>query len=302
MRIAPYETSPSILDVEPFSCDKSRPKKERRMKKIIVMMAIIFAAGMFTAAFGEATLTLKSGEVLKGDIVSDTNGVVQFRAYFSNHTMSSLRNVPRADIQDLVNETPEQIDFHALSVFRLDPDQQQPPAFYTQWVAAFERFLKDYPQSDKTAVIQQHIEECQTELSYVTAGEAKFGNRWMTPEEQKPLALTKQLAQLEDQWYALARHSTSPESIAELEGIDAEIQNVKFQLPLAQHAYEVSLGNLTPPPVVQAPVVEKAPQPPEASWHQKQASWAVLAMMSYWKLLVGGAIGAAIIMVLLLRK
>jgi len=68
------------------------------------MMAMLFAAGILTAAFGEATLTLKSGEVLKGDIVSDTNGVVQFRAWFNNHSMSSLRDVSRADIQDLVNE------------------------------------------------------------------------------------------------------------------------------------------------------------------------------------------------------
>jgi len=253
---------------------------------------MLFAVGMLTAAFGEATLTLKSGEVLKGDIVSDTNGVVQFRAYFSNHTISSLRDVPRADIQDLQNETPEQIDFRALAVFRLDPDQEQPPAFYTQWIAAFERFLKDYPQSDKIAVIQQHIEECQTELNHVIAGEAKFANRWMTPEEQKPLALTKRLAQLEDQWYALAKHSASPESIVELGGIDAQIQDVKFQIPLAQHAYEASLGNLTPAPV-QAPVVAKAPPPPppEIPWYQL-----------YWKWLVGGAIGAVIIVTLLLRK
>jgi hypothetical protein len=272
------------------------------MKKITVMMAMVFAAGMLTAAFGDASLTLKSGEVLKGDIVSDTNGVVQFRAWFSNHTISSLRDVPRADIQDLVNETPEQIDFRALAVFRLDPDQEQPAAYYTQWIAAFERFLKNYPQSDKTAVIQQHIEECQTELSHVTAGESKFGNRWMTPEEQKPLALTKHLAQLEDQWYALARHSASPESIVELDGIDAQIQNVRFEIPQAQHAYEASLGNLTPPPVP-APVLQAPSPPPQESSHQDRAGWASSALMLYWKWVVGGgAIGVVVIVALLRRK
>src|ERR1700735_2474031 len=84
----------------------------------LVILTILLAT---TAAFGEATLTLKSGEVLKGDVISDTNGVVQFRAWFSNHTMSSLRDVPHADIQDLQNETPEQISYDALAVFRLDP-------------------------------------------------------------------------------------------------------------------------------------------------------------------------------------
>ncbi len=260
----------------------------------LVMLTISLAT---TAAFGEATLTLKSGEVLKGDVVSDTNSVVQFRAWFGNHSMSSLRDVPRADIQDLVNETPEQIEFRALAVFRLDPDQDQPATFYTGWIEAFERFQKEYPQSDKNTVIQQHIEECQAELKHVTAGEAKFGNRWMTPEEQKPLALTKQLAGLENQWDAVAKNS--PGAVADLDNIDLQIKEFKIQILQAQHAYEASLGNLTPPPV-QAPVVVQAPpQPPP---YQSQANWAYLAMMSYWKWLVAGAIAAVIILVLLLRK
>src|ERR1017187_3010123 len=294
MSVAPCETPSSILYVEPLSCGKSRPKKERGMKKITVMMAILFAAGMLTAAFGEATLTLKSGEVLKGDIISDTNGVVQIRAYFNNRTISSLRDVPRADIQDLQNETPEQINYDALTVFRLDPDQEQPQTFYTQWIAAFERFQKDYPQSDKNTIIQQHIEDCQAELKHITAGEAKFANRWMTPEEQKPLALTKQLAALEDQWDALAKTAPSPEKVAALDSIDLQIQSIKFQIPQAQHAYEASLGNLTPPPVQAPAVVAQAPPPPPAPvipWYQL-----------YWKWLVGGVIGVVIILALLLRK
>ena len=275
------------------------------MKTTIVMMAILFAAGMLTSAFGEAILTLKSGEVLKGDIVSSDTNAVQFRAYFNNRTMTSLRDVPRSDIQDLVNETPEQTDFRALSVFRLDPDQEQPQVFYTQWIAAFEKFLKDYPQSDKSAVIQPHIDECQAELSHVMAGEAKFGNRWMTPEEQKPLALTKQLAQLEDRWYVLAKTATSPEALAALDTIDAQIQSVKFQLPLAQNDYEASLGNLAPPP--KAPVaVQALPAPLQESSqssHQDRARWASLALMLYWKwVVVGGAIGAGIILVVMWRR
>jgi len=173
------------------------------MKRNVVTMALLFLAGILTAAFGEAIVTLKSGAVLRGEIISDTNDVLQIRAFSANRTISSLRNFPRSDVQNVQIETPaeaaERIDYFALSKFQLDPDQEQSPTFYAQWIAAFEKFLTDYPKSDKTTIVQQYAAACRAELKHLTDGEMKFANRWMTPEEKKPLALAKQLAELESQ-------------------------------------------------------------------------------------------------------
>src|ERR1035437_5446221 len=126
----------------------------KRLLIIPLAIAILFEAGMLTAAFGEAIVTLKSGEVLRGDVVSDTNDVLQIRAFNATRTISSLRNLPRSDVQNVQIETPaeaaERIDYFALSKFQLDSDQEQSSNFYVQWTAAFEKFLKDYPKSDKT--------------------------------------------------------------------------------------------------------------------------------------------------------
>jgi hypothetical protein len=182
---------------------------ERRMNMKTLLTAILVVAGMLTAAFGESIVTLKSGDVLKGDILSDTNGVVQIRAYFHNRSISSLRDISRSDIQTIQNETPaeaaERVDYFALSKFQLFPDQEQSTDFYTQWIDAFEKFLKDYPKSDKSKIIQRHTEVCQAELKHVADGEVKFADKWMTPEAKKPLSLNKQLAALERQRDALAK-------------------------------------------------------------------------------------------------
>jgi hypothetical protein len=173
------------------------------MKTKAVLMAILFVTGALTAALGEAIVTLKSGEVLHGDVVSDTNDVLQIRAFSVNRTISSLRNVPHADIQNVYNETPaeaaERIAYFALSEFQLNPDQEQSTDFYTRWIAAFEKFLTDYPKSDKTQIIKQHIEACQAELKHAIAGEVKFENKWMTPVEKRVLSLNRHLADLENQ-------------------------------------------------------------------------------------------------------
>lgn len=164
------------------------------------LTAFLFLAAILTSAFGEAILTLKSGEVLQGDILSDTNGLVQIRAYSKNRTISSRRDISRSDIQSLQNETPAQAAereaYFALSKFQLNPDQEQIPGFYTQWIAAFEKFSTDYPKSDKATVIQQRIAACKAELKHVENGEAKFEDQWMSPETKAPLAMQKNIQSL----------------------------------------------------------------------------------------------------------
>lgn len=199
------------------------------MKTKTVMMALVFLAVMLTAAFGEAIVTLKSGEVLHGDIVSDTNDVLRIRAFSANRTISSLRSVPRSDVQNVQIETSaeaaERIDYLALSKFQLNADQEQSTAFYNHWIAVFEKFLNDYPKSDKTTIIQQRIEVCQAELKHVADGDVKFANKWMTPEEKKPQALNKQLTELTSQRDSLAKTVTALRG--RLQGQQTKLQNLR---------------------------------------------------------------------------
>ena len=107
----------------------------------------------------------------------------------------------------------------------MDSDQEQSSNFYVQWTAAFEKFLKDYPKSDKTTIIQQHIEVCQAELKHMADGEVKFANKWMTPEEKKPLALAKQLAEFENQRLVLAKTVATLQG--RLQGRQQQLQNLQ---------------------------------------------------------------------------
>ena len=225
------------------------------MKKITVVMALLFVTAVLTTAFEEAIVTLKSGEVLRGDILSDTNGVVQLRAYNHNRTISSRRDVPHSDIQDLQNETPtqaaERIDCFALSKFQLDPDQEQSVAWYSQWIAAFDKFKKNYPESDKIALIQQNIDVCQAELKHVSNGEAKFENKWMTPVEKRPQAINKQLATLHKQRDELTVSLAQDQG--ELSGLQDTLPNLQDTWATVDHVVDVFLALL-------AGIVHGAPQ------------------------------------------
>jgi len=217
------------------------------MKQVLIFLlagATLFVTGILTAAFGEAIVTLKSGDVLKGDILSDTNGVLQLRAYNHNRTISSRRDVPHSDIQDLQNETPtqaaERIDCFALSKFQLDPDQEQSVAWYSQWIAAFDKFKKNYPESDKIALIQQNIDVCQAELKHVSNGEAKFENKWMTPVEKRPQAINKQLATLHKQRDELTVSLAQDQG--ELSGLQDTLPNLQDTWATVDHVVDVDQG------------------------------------------------------------
>jgi hypothetical protein len=198
----------------------------------------------------------------------------------------------------------------------------------------------------------------------MTDGEVKFGNRWMTPVEKKPLALAKELAGLERQRDVLAktiarlqgdlqegqahlqrlqdsqqpvyatrlvrdgrgniagteRYATgqmqtvpNPErpgvlaavakfqqqlgaDQAALASLNVKTQDLKFQIPQAQRAYEAALARANqaavqaakPPPPPVAPIV--VPPPPVVA---PPESW----LASNWK---GLAIGGGILLLLLL--
>lgn len=215
--------------------------------KTFALAVVIFVVWLFPAD-AESTVTLKSGEILQGDILSDTNGVVHMRAFYHNRTISAFRDISHDDIQNIQTDTPaqaaERADYFALSKFALDPDQEQSPNWYDQWIATFEKFLKDYPKSDKVPVVQEHIVACQAERTHVTNGEVKFGDQWMTPEKKAPLALQKTIQSLKRK---LATQQTERQPLAEA------IAAAQGNLAAAQQ----ELAN--PPPPTDQPIYDDVP-------------------------------------------
>jgi hypothetical protein len=154
-----------------------------------VILAALMSACPLLWAHAESVVALKSGEVLQGEILSDTNGTLQIRAFSANRTYSVLRSVSDSDVKGIHEETSseatERTDYQALSGFQLNPDQEQTVEWYNQWIGAFQKFVKSYPDSDKVPIIRHNIALCQSEDKHVAEGKVKFADRWMTPDEKR---------------------------------------------------------------------------------------------------------------------
>jgi hypothetical protein len=155
------------------------------------LMVALAIMGLVTSASGESTVVLKSGETLQGDILSDTNDVLRIRAHNASRTLSYQRDISHSEIQSIQTENAaqaaERTDYEALSKFQLNPNQEQSADYCGQVIAAFQKFLIDYPNSDKAPSVQRRLETWQAELKHVSDGQVKFGDKWMTAEDKAPL-------------------------------------------------------------------------------------------------------------------
>lgn len=158
------------------------------MKVSALFLAVLFLTASY--AFPDS-VTLNNGEVIQGEIVSETDAQVVVEVSNYNKTITSHKSILKSDIKTIQRESAQQkqerLAYEALAKLQLNPNQEQSKDYYTQGITEFEKFLRDYPNSDKAAIIQQRLEAWRAELRHVTNGEVRFGDKWMTPEEKQPL-------------------------------------------------------------------------------------------------------------------
>ncbi len=201
------------------------------------LMVALVMAGFVASGFGESTVVLKSGETLQGDIVSDTNDVLRINAHNTSRTISYQRDISHADIQSIQTENAAQIaeraDYEALSQFQLNPNQEQSADYCGQAIAAFQKFLTDHPKCDKVPAVQQGLDAWQAELKHVSAGEVKFDDKWMTPEDKQPLV---------EHWQKQMKVQAAQNTLDSLKKKLSELQRQREKLA---NQLAMTQGNLT---------------------------------------------------------
>jgi hypothetical protein len=149
------------------------------------------------------TLTLKSGDVLEGRIVSETETQIEIEVSLYHGTIFSARQVDKSDIQSIVRESPEQKQekaaYAALAKYTLNPNQELTKDQYAAGIVAFEKFQAKFTNSTAAAEINQRLADWQAEASNVASGKVKFASAWMTPDEKKVKAAEEALQSLKSQ-------------------------------------------------------------------------------------------------------
>jgi hypothetical protein len=176
------------------------------------ILAALISVCPLVWAYAESVVTLKSGEIVQGEVLSDTNGTLQIRALSGNRTYSVLRSIADSDIQGIHTETPAEIaertEYESLAKFQLNPNQEMAIDWYIQWMGAFEKFITNYPNSDRIPAVQHYLAVCKAESKNVSDGKVKFGNRWMTVQEKRVAVAAYTVQSLKDRLAGLQKRRT----------------------------------------------------------------------------------------------
>ncbi len=173
-----------------------------------------------------ASVTLNSGEVMEGKIISETDAEIRLETANESRTVMSTRVISKSDVKSVTRDTPEQkaqqTAYFALGKYKLYPSQELTAAQYKQGIDVFEKFLSDYPKSAHAEEIRAKLPEWKAEAANLQSGKVKFADRWMIPEEKKLRSLQKQLADFTSQRNSLA--VSIGEKKGQLKGLETRLQ------------------------------------------------------------------------------
>ena len=147
------------------------------------------------------TVTLKSGEVLNGKILSETNREIVMDVTVAAG-ITDQKTIDKTDVRAAEKTPLDEIAFQEIKGCQID-NHSLPASSYVAIIKSLESFLKKYPQSSRVDEVQSTLAAFKHEQGQVKAGGMKWDNRWYTKEEAEKnkyrLAAQMQFAAMRDQ-------------------------------------------------------------------------------------------------------
>ena len=147
------------------------------------------------------TVTLKSGEVLNGKILSETNQEIVMDVTVAAG-ITDQKTIDKTDVRAAEKTPLDEIAFQEIKGCQID-NHSLPASSYVAIIKSLESFLKKYPQSSRVDEVQSTLAAFKHEQGQVKAGGMKWDNRWYTKEEAEKnkyrLAAQMQFAAMRDQ-------------------------------------------------------------------------------------------------------
>ena len=147
------------------------------------------------------TVTLKSGEVLNGKILSETNREIVMDVTVAAG-ITDQKTIDKTDVRAAEKTPLDEIAFQEIKGCQID-NHSLPASSYVAIIKSLESFLKKYPQSSRVDEVQSTLTAFKHEQEQVKAGGMKWDNRWYTKEEAEKnkyrLAAQMQFAAMRDQ-------------------------------------------------------------------------------------------------------
>ncbi len=156
------------------------------MPKVVLPLTLSIALTLAGAAFSPAladTITLKSGEEYEGTVLRQNDAEVVLLVKVSEG-ITDEQTFKKEDIRAVVTTPADLLEYEKLARYGVGPHSQTPAA-YNLGIAAYENFLKRFPDSGHQQQVKNQIKLLKEERARVARKEVKISERWYTAAEIK---------------------------------------------------------------------------------------------------------------------
>lgn len=165
-------------------------------------LSAILALILFSRFAGAEIVVMNSGESIQGEIVSNTNDVVQIRVTNAAGTISSVRPISRSNIKEIRREDTGELArlelqraFQETRRYQLS-SMSYPVGYYDQIITnVFQPFLTKYPDSGYSNTVSGLISQWTLERDKVADGNVKWGGQWHSGDEAQSMITQIRAAQ-----------------------------------------------------------------------------------------------------------
>lgn len=152
-----------------------------KLSRICLTLAALFCAGQFVKA---DILILKNGEKKEGNILEEKPDAVRMK-YKITPKIWDEKDFPRADIQQIIKQKPEEIEIVELRKLVPTPDLLTADGYEQIIQDKLRPFVNKFPGTEQAKEIDKLIAELQLEKEKVVAGQAKVEGQWITADVVK---------------------------------------------------------------------------------------------------------------------
>jgi len=149
-------------------------------------LLVALALSTFVPAASADKVTLKSGEVVEGKILRETETELVLSVAISAGVLDE-RIVKKEEVESVSQQGADVALYESLKYYKIGRDSYVPAAYDTM-MRALESFLGRHPDSTYAEEIKQNLYALRDEEARVKKGEVKWNNRWYGPDEADTLA------------------------------------------------------------------------------------------------------------------
>jgi len=153
------------------------------MSKCSLISAVVLAFFWLVPAALSDEIRLKSGEVLKGRIVSEGEDFLRIEIVVSE-TIRETMMVSRADVAEVVKEAPDNVEFAKIEHLVPTSSLLGVNQYRSMIETGPDAFLRNFPESAHVPRVQEIRATLAEELDRVERGYVKVGEDWISPQDR----------------------------------------------------------------------------------------------------------------------